>query len=425
VSLLVNPQKPAYRTKSILVHDYCGHPFTAELSRQLAANGWRVMHAYFAQDGGPKGQNEYREGDPDCLTFHPLNIPFRYSKTNFLKRRKGDVAYGRELRRFLEINEPDIVLSGNTPTDAQEFISKYCKDFKKEFIFWCQDFYSLAVKKILGKKNLMVGKIVGEYYAFRERRQMRNASHVIHITDDFITHTDRWGIPRTKVSVINNWPALNLIPSLDRNTEWAKKNNFKRRYRVVYSGTLAMKHNPNLLSALANAEPDRIDVIVIGFGVGADRLATDNEKYPNLSIFPIQPIEVFPEVLATADILVAVIEESAGEYSVPSKALSYLCAGRPIVISAPQHNLAAKIIKEAKAGIVVDPNDQLGFVAAVKNYMDCPRVATQAGLNGRAYAEQEFNIEHISNQFERVFSFVCADENSLHPSGSTKEAIER
>ena len=129
------------------------------------------------------------------------------------------------------------------------------------------------------------------------------------------------------------------------------------------------------------------------------------------------------EILAAADVLVAVIDESAGEYSVPSKILSYLCAGRPIVLSAPRQNLAAKIIKEAKAGVVVDPNDQVGFVTAVQDFINRPSFALQTGLNGRAYAEKHFNIEHISNQFEQVFFSIFHDNNFARPPVSTSKVM--
>jgi colanic acid biosynthesis glycosyl transferase WcaI len=39
----------------LVVHDYCGHPFQVQLSRNLAMRGHDVTHIYFADDPGPKG----------------------------------------------------------------------------------------------------------------------------------------------------------------------------------------------------------------------------------------------------------------------------------------------------------------------------------------------------------------------------------
>ena len=48
-----------------------------------------------------------------------------------------------------------------------------------------------------------------------------------------------------------------------------------------------------------------------------------------------QPFEVLPDVLGSADVLVAILEPDAGVFSVPSKVLSYFCAGRPVLLAVP------------------------------------------------------------------------------------------
>ena len=92
-------------------------------------------------------------------------------------------------------------------------------------------------------------------------------------------------------------------------------------------------------------------------------------------------------MLATAaDVLLATIEPEAGTFAVPSKVLSYLCAGRPILLTAPKENLAARIVERANAGIVVDPADATGFLAAALRLRDEPQLCATMGANGRAYA---------------------------------------
>ncbi len=69
----------------IMAHDYCGHPFTAESSRQLVRNGWRGSHGFFVQDDGPKDRNAWLPDAPDSLSFHPLDFFGVYSNTDLMK----------------------------------------------------------------------------------------------------------------------------------------------------------------------------------------------------------------------------------------------------------------------------------------------------------------------------------------------------
>ncbi|EPX75663.1 hypothetical protein Salmuc_04581 [Salipiger mucosus DSM 16094] len=280
-----------------------------------------------------------------------------------------------------------------------------CRSCDAAFVYWCQDFYSIAASRILEKKLPGLGHLVGRYYTFLERRQMRQADHVVHITDAFRAQTDRWGIPSEKVSVIPNWGVIEEIPVLDRNTAWAAEKGLKAGSRFVYSGTLATKHNPKLLSELARAVENEGEVVVVAAGVGVDTLSREAEDgaLPALTLLPLQPFDRFPEVLGAADVLVAMIETEAGEFSVPSKILSYLCAGRPIVLAAPEDNLAAQIVSSTGAGRVVAPGEINGAIAAARDFAADPEAAAHAGAAGRAYAEAHFDLPTVAAAFESIF----------------------
>ena len=389
----------------ILLHDYAGHPFQVELSRALAARGHRVTHAWFKGDYGPKGVMQRAEGDAEGLDFLPLGTEISYSKTNFVKRRQGDIVYGREVADWVCNNNPDVVISGNTPTEAQEPLVGACVKGGVPFIYWCQDFYSIAASRLLEKKLPLAGGMIGAYYRFLERRQMRRSARVLHITDAFCAQTDAWGISRDRVAVIPNWGAIDGIDVLERKNDWSRGHGLKDGARFVYSGTLAMKHNPLLLSGLAERLLEDEEVVVVSAGVGADKLASDveNGMLKNTRCLPLQPFEDLPKVLASGDVLLAVIEREAGTFSVPSKILSYLCAGRPIVLAAPKGNLAARILIETGAGKVVEPEDQSGFAEASLFFRDNPADAAKAGAAGRAYAEENFQLDRVADRFENLF----------------------
>ena len=99
-------------------------------------------------------------------------------------------------------------------------------------------------------------------------------------------------------------------------------------------------------------------------------------------LLPFQPYEVLPEVLASADVLLAILEPEAGVFSVPSKVLSYHCAGRPILAAIPAENLAARIIERARQRRRRGSRrDEQAFVAAARRLLDEPE---RRAAHGRA-----------------------------------------
>jgi glycosyltransferase involved in cell wall biosynthesis len=275
-----------------------------------------------------------------------------------------------------------------------------------KFVYWIQDFYSIAASMILKRKIPFIGDIVGLYYKYLDKKNLNDANSIIIITDLFKKQLEKWKIDMSKVITIPNWGSLSEISISEKNNDWSKLNLLnKNNYNVIYSGTMALKHDPNIILNAAKSHQD-IDFTIVGFGVGIDYIKDNSSDIENINILPIQPFSDLSNVLASADILVAVIEEDAGQFSVPSKILNYMCAGKPIVLSAPKSNLATKIINDANAGICVMSNDYTGFNEAITKIKNNREMSTDFSYNSRKYAENNFNIKIITRKFEDLIDKV-------------------
>jgi colanic acid biosynthesis glycosyl transferase WcaI len=208
--------------------------------------------------------------------------------------------------------------------------------------------------------------------------------------------------------VIPNWAPIESLPVLSRNNDWAQAQDLADKFVFLYTGTLGMKHNPNLLLQLAlrhRQHPD-VRVVVVSEGIGSDWLKTERDKHhlDNLILLPYQPFEILPQVLATGDVLVSVLEEDAGVFSVPSKVLTYLCAQRPLLLAVPEVNLAARIINAQNAGLTVPPADGDAFLESSDILYGNEALRARQATNAREYAEKSFKIEEIVVKFDNILS---------------------
>jgi glycosyltransferase involved in cell wall biosynthesis len=166
---------------------------------------------------------------------------------------------------------------------------------------------------------------------------------------------------------------------------------------------MGMKHNPETILQLAlffKQNPDVV-LLIISEGLGARWLEQQKREYGlnNMQILCYQPVEQMANVLACGDVLIAILEPDAGVFSVPSKVLSYLCAQRPLLISVPCINLAARIVRNNQAGLAVSPGDTKMFINAAEELLKDQILRKTLGDNARSYAERHFNIETITDQF--------------------------
>jgi colanic acid biosynthesis glycosyl transferase WcaI len=396
------------RKLRIVLHDYPGHAFPIQLSRALARRGHEVLHLYFEQFQSPRGPLAKRSDDPPTLTIEGLRLPGAFRKYDLIRRALMERKYAQTLVARVAAFRPDIVFGGNGPLDPQAALLGWSKMAGLGFVFWLQDFYGVAIDRILRRKLPVLGALIGWRYRRLEQLLWRGSDRIVAIADDFLPMLDRAGVARDRVSVIENWAALDELPERPRDNDWTRAHGLLGTQTFLYSGTLGLKHNPALLVALAKAflsEPDA-RVVAITEGIGRDFLAAEKLAcgLDNLILLPFQPYEALPDAIASGDVLVALLEPDAGAYSVPSKLLTYCCAGRPILGSIPLDNLASRLIIREELGLVADPVDVEGFIANARKLMASPVDRARVAKNARAYAERSFDIEAIADRFETILT---------------------
>lgn len=385
----------------VYVYDYPGHAFPVQLSRALAARGHDVRHVCFKAFQAPKGPLERREDDPANfeLGFTELDEPF--AKHSFVKRWSQERRLGVLVREDIKRWKPDAVLAGNAPLDPQAGAFAGARDVGAGFVYWLQDLVGIAIRKILSRKIPIAGDAIGIYYEAMEARLLRRADAVVAITADFEPLLKSWHVQ--KIHTIENWAAREDIEIAPRDNAFAREQGLVGRPVFLYSGTLGMKHDPSLLRDLALHLPDAI-MLVISEGPGADWLKA--QSLSNLRVLPFQNFARLGEMLASADVLVAVLEPDAGIFSVPSKVLTYLCAGRPILAAIPPENLSARILVREGAGLVANPADRASFLDGAKSLAANPETRAAMGAKALDYARRTFDIATISARFEAILKGV-------------------
>jgi len=391
----------------ILIHDYSGHPFQVQLSRTLAKRNHKVLHIYCSSFQTPRGTVQKLDTDSDNFSCRAIELSQPFEKYKFTKRIFQEIEYGNLLVKEVDKFKPDILISANNPLDPQRILLKYCRKNKIKFIFWLQDIYGYAINKLLTRKLSLVGRVIGLYYMRSEMSMLRKSDRIIIISEDFYNILLGAKIPENKIKLIHNWAPLEELKMQDKDNIWSREHELHDKLCIVYTGTLGLKHNPELLVdiALALRDQSHIRIVVVSEGLGADFVKKKKEEYKldNLIVLDFQPFELIPEVMGTADILIAILDRDAGIYSVPSKVLTYHCAGRPLLLSVPKENLSARLVEELETGIVVPPNENGRFLDAVKKLIGDGGLRERYGQHARRYAESTFDIEKITDKFEKIF----------------------
>jgi colanic acid biosynthesis glycosyl transferase WcaI len=394
-------------TVRIVISDYLGHAPQVQLSRALAARGHDVLHLYSGDVQSPKADLTRQGGDPPGLAIEGLSIGAPRARS-FFARRRQEAKFGRLLAQRTTAFRPDAVMACNNPLDVQSKIQSACTSANIPFIYWMQDFQSLEIDRAIANRGAIMNILVGGYYHGLERKLLQRSEAIVPIADDMLSIlSESWDIFDRQCMVVRNWSPLDKLAPGDKSNAWSRAQGLADRKVALYTGSLGPMENPMLLVELAEKLKGRSDalVLVISEGAGASEVAREAKSrgLSNLRVLAFQPYESYGDVLASADVLLAMVSGQAGVLYVPSKANSYLCAGRAIVIAAPWQNLAATTIQESQGGSVVAPDDAAAMADAVTALMTDDKRRAEAAAHAREYAERMFEISTIAERFERLF----------------------
>lgn len=397
----------------LVVHDFSGHPFQVQLSRELARRCHVVDHQYCPSYVSGHGDMRRRSTDPGSLSITGISLRRPFDRYRPSVRLMQELEYSVKGFRAIRAARPDVTVLCNIPLIANCLLVALMRICRMSYVFWHQDVYSEAIKVSLQQRlPRPMSSVLGRTAETLERWITRRSAQVVAITSTFIDQYRRWKVSPDRYTVISNWAQVDLfrdVAPADRS--WLGDRTV-RRHLIMYSGTLGLKHDPALLLKLARSEElSDCTLVVVTEGKGRDWLAqrSGGVEEGRLILHDYLPFSALPNALASADLLVSILEPAASRFSVPSKVLTYMCAGRPVLAVMDPANAASKLLIENDAGVVLGPAGESRIDKVVRQLLDDPERMMRMGAAARAFAERSFDIQAIADRFERVLRRAAAD----------------
>ena len=188
-------------------------------------------------------------------------------------------------------------------------------------------------------------------------------------------------------------------------------------FNVLFAGNIGEAQDlPAVLSAAeALRHNNAIRWLIVGDGRRSEWLhkeVTRRGLQSNVLLLGRFPVERMPSFYAHADaLLVSLKKDPVFSLTIPGKVQSYLMAGVPIL--GMLDGEGARVIIDSNAGLVCAAGNSAGLVSAVLE-MSAMSVdqRNRLGVNGRDYAQKEFERGLLMDQFEALLH-VAVDLHSL------------
>jgi glycosyltransferase involved in cell wall biosynthesis len=207
------------------------------------------------------------------------------------------------------------------------------------------------------------------------------------------------GVPAEKISVVYNWinTEATLPVSREENPLFEEFNLDRSQFIVTYAGNLGNSQNVELLVDCAEALKEKTDIRFVIFGSGSEKEKLEkriaDSGLANIELLPLQPMEKVSQVYSLGDASFVICKKGVGEGAFPSKAVSIMATGTPIIASFDLDSDLCRILRDENVGLCADAEDVAGAVAAIEKLYNDRALCAQMGENARNLACSRFSKE--------------------------------
>jgi colanic acid biosynthesis glycosyl transferase WcaI len=256
-------------------------------------------------------------------------------------------------------------------------------------VFWALDLWPETLAAIGVVRSPRVLGLVGHLVRFI----YKHCTLVLGQSKGFLVNIAKYCSSPEKIRYFPSWAEdvfekKNAIPAneIDR---------LPGGFNVLFAGNVG--ESQDLPAVLVAAEALRAETnvrwFILGDGRKFDWLSAEVARrglQDQVFLLGRFPVERMPSFYACADaLLVSLKRDPVFSMTIPGKVQSYLMAGVPLL--GMLDGEGAKVISDAKAGLVCPAGNGLGLAAAVRRMLALsPEARYQLGVNGRAFAELEF-----------------------------------
>jgi colanic acid biosynthesis glycosyl transferase WcaI len=308
---------------------------------------------------------------------------------------------------LLFLKKPDIVILDSWPIIAAFIQTVTSKIRKICILYYIQDLYPEAVNAsgMLDKKSTITRVLL-----WIDDRICGLVDGIIVISQkmmELVTKTRPHSIG--KVHIIRNWLDLQYIKPFDGENKWRAEVGIPEDEIIfMHAGTMGFASGVDILVTVADKLRGipGIRIVCVGEGPLKEKILQEQKAkhLTNLSVLGFQPRDRVNEMQSAADVMLLITSLQMGVSSVPSKMITYLAVGKPVLCSVAENSDIAQLVRINDIGVIVPPGDAAKISEGILQFVSMSREQLkQKGFKARELAQQMYSLPRALQDFDDLF----------------------
>jgi colanic acid biosynthesis glycosyl transferase WcaI len=391
-------------------------PFTTGLADYLAEQGWKVTvlttfphYPRWEIDEAYRG-TFYRREQRGAIDIRRVwvYVPPRpkHGTTKTWKR----IVYDTTLATFglpvaLTLPPQDVIVAVCPPLQVGLAAMALKQCWGAPVLYWIQDIVPDAALSTGMMREGMLLKLGRKL----EKIVYNGVDTIVNISEGFEHNLAAKGVPRNKMVLLPNW--ANLAPFEDASldgTQARQQHGFTPHdFVLMHAGNVGTKQAMEyVIRAMKHLEeyPD-IHLVIIGEGNALDTVKNEAARLQvqRVSFLPTTAtVAAFVDLLRAANVFLINQAKEVKDALLPSKLLSYLPGGRPVLAAVHAESEAGRFVQRTGCGVLVEPEAPEQLANALLDLKHAPDVCSQMGETGVHFIQHHLQRSVLLKQFEEL-----------------------
>lgn len=218
----------------------------------------------------------------------------------------------------------------------------------------------------------------------------------------------RRGLDPAKVRVVPNWVDTSAIRPAPRTNGLRATLGLRDEFVALFAGILGYAQDVDVIleaARLLQAHPEIVFVLA-GDGVRKAQAVRQVEAWQlrNVRLLPFQPLEQYPALVTMADVCLVTLQKSVTTPVVPSKIMTIMAAGRPVVATVSPGGDAYEVIAGSGGGVCTPPGDARALAEAILALYRDPVMRMRTGEAGRRFAVAHFDRRAVTSVYAHLLA---------------------
>ncbi|WP_304343857.1 glycosyltransferase family 4 protein [Chryseobacterium koreense] len=323
---------------------------------------------------------------------HVVAESFTYPESKIYGRMKESYSFGKWCENYIRKNHEniDVIYMNSWPMFSQMFISRAAEKYKIPLITHIMDIYPESIVNKLPVLKSFFYKVLLPM----DKNILHRSKKVLTISENMKVQLQKSrDLPENKFEIITTWQNEENFVKYHESKE--KTNNQRDNlFTFMYMGNNGPVAGVEfLIECFVKADIPNTKLIIAGSGSKTDDCKNLAKKLnaENVEFMTVSEGRV-PFTQDLADVMLLPVKKNGAFSSIPSKLPAYMFSAKPIIGSLDLESDTARAIKDADAGMVVEPEHEEKLINAMKEIADwSTEKLTAKGKNGFNYSMEHFS----------------------------------